>query len=236
MAFVGKVNTGDVTGSIGSTLYGVCSTQANVAKKEVSIPGLDTLLNGLTIHVKFTNSNRASNPTLVIPTISSAEIPIYRYGATVPEQSDRGSWPAGSVLTLTYDGAAWQINDWQNAIYPEASQSTPGLMSATDKANLDELVTVVPKRTKTLAFENVQTSAWTADATYTDYPYKATLPCTGVTSSHFVYVCFNPHDAITYVPAPVAQSGTDSVTVWVMINPGAALTVPSVLAILPDRS
>ena len=239
MAFVGQVRAGDVTGRVGSSLYGVCATAANVAAKEVAIEGLDTLIPGLTIHVKFTNSNRTNPatepPTLTIPTIDSTPRRIYRHGTVPPGMTDRESWYAGTVVALTYDGTAWEMNDWQSdTIYDNATQGTAGLMSSTDKTTLDN---IRDKRTTSLAFQNVATSAWVSDTTtYPDYPYKATLSCPGVTANHFVQVCFSPEHVVNYVPAPVCLAGTDQVTVWMMIDPGVSITVPTVFAVLPDRT
>ena len=235
MAFVGQVKTDDVTGGVGSTLYGVCQTAANVAAKEVAIDGLDALIRGLTIHVKFTNSNRAAEPpTLTIRSADNQARPIYRHGAVPPGITGRESWYPGTVVALTYDGEAWEMNDWQSdTIYNNATQSANGLMSAEDKAILDN---IAETRTTSMVFENVATSGWSADSTYSNYPYKATLSCPGVTADHFVQVCFNPQHVVSYVPAPVCLAGQDQVTVWMMINPGASITVPTVFAILPDRT
>lgn len=238
MAFVGEVQAGDVTGKIGSSLYGTCSSLAADDVKEVAIDGLDTLLFGLTIHVKFVNSNRASNPKLKISSVSSDEIPIYRHGATRPGITDRESWYAGSVLALTYstDGTnpIWIINDWQSdTIYENATQSAAGLMSATDKTNLDD---VTANRTRSLKFENKSTSTWTNDNTYTNYKFKASISCPGITANHFAEVCFNPDDVLTYVPASVCQTAADTVYVWTLVNPNRALTGITVFAVLADRS
>lgn len=241
MAFVGQARAGDVTGRIGSSLYGVCTTAANVAAKEVAIEGLDILIPGLTIHVKFTNSNRTDPgtepPTLTIPTIDSTPRRIYRHGTVPPGMTDRESWYAGTVVALTFDGTAWEMNDWQSdTIYDIANTTSAGLMSATDKTNLEN---IREKRTTSLALQNVSTSAWTQDAsgTYPNYPYTATLSCPGVTTAHFVQVCFKPEHVINYVPAPVCQVPSDgTVQVWAMINPGSSIEVPTVFAILPDRT
>ena len=238
MAFVGEVRAGDVTGKVGSSLYGVCDTLANVAAKEVGIEGLDTLLPGLTIHVKFTNSNTASNPTLTIPSTGVGAIPIYRYGATRPGTDARTSWYAGSVLSLTYsfDGTnyGWQINDWQSdTTYSNATTSAAGLMSAADKANLD---TAANKRTTSLVFTNKSTSTWSSNNTYTNFKYRATIACAGVTANHYAEVCFNPDDVLNYIPASVCQTYNGGVYVWTMVNPNRALTGITVFAVLPDRT
>ena len=231
MAFVGKIRGGTVEGRIGSTLYGVCSTAANVAAKQVAIDGLDVLMTGLTIHVKMTNSNTAANPTLTISSVGSERIPIYRYGATAPGTTESESWPAGSTLSMTYDGAAWQINDWKrdtNTTYGNATQSAAGLMSAADKAAVD-------KRTTSLVFTNKSTSGWSSNSTYSSYPYRASIACTGITANHYAEVCFNPNDVLNYVLAPVCQTYAGGVYVWAMINPGKALSGITVFAVLPDR-
>lgn len=231
MAFVGRVRGGTVEGKIGSTLYGVCSTAANVAAKQVAIDGLDELMTGLTIHVKMTNSNTAANPTLTISSVGSGRIPIYRYGATAPGTTESESWPAGSTLSMTYDGTAWQINGWQrdtNTTYSNATQSAAGLMSAADKAAVD-------KRTTSRVYTNMSTSGWASNGTYSSYPYRASITCSGMTANHFAEVCFNPNDVLSYGLAPVCQTYKGGLYVWAMNNPGRALTGITVFSVLPDR-
>ena len=234
MAFVGKVTAGEATGAIGATLYGTCTTQASEQVKVASVPGLDTLLPGLTIHVKFTNTNRAANPLLNIPTVGNDNIPICLYGATTPGTEVQRSWFAGSVLSMTYDGSVWQVNNWQDdTTYSNATTSAAGLMSAADKGILNN---IEANRTTSKVYTNVATSAWAADSTYSNYPYKASLTCQGITANHFAYVCFHPDHVVSYVPAPVVVTAENTIYVWAMIDPGGSITVPTVLAILPDRT
>lgn len=46
---------------VGSTLYGVCTTEAATAAKVVTLSSFDTLINGITVHVKFTNGNSVTS-------------------------------------------------------------------------------------------------------------------------------------------------------------------------------
>lgn len=109
-SYVGKIkDTNGVTAPIGSTLYGTCSTAAATVAKEVTLANFDELLTGVTIHVKFTNSNTASNPTLDVNDTGAKRI--YRYGTTSPSTSAGWSWYAGAVVSFTYDGSAWIMND-----------------------------------------------------------------------------------------------------------------------------
>ena len=109
MGYVGKVTAGGTTHLVGSTLYGTCSTAAATAQKDVTCSDFTTLITGVTIHVKFTNSNSASSPKLKVNTTDAKNI--YRYGTTVPATSAGWSWYAGAVVSFTYDGSAWIMND-----------------------------------------------------------------------------------------------------------------------------
>jgi hypothetical protein len=109
-SYVGKVtDTNGTTGPVGSTLYGTCDTAAATVAKVVTLENFDELLTGVTIHVKFTNSNSATNPTLNVNGTGAKHI--YRYGTTVPSTSASWSWYGGAVVSFTYDGSAWIMND-----------------------------------------------------------------------------------------------------------------------------
>lgn len=110
MSYAGQVETGSgVTSPVASTLYGICNTPAATAAKIVTLPDYDELVVGTTVHVKFTNGNTAANPTLEVGT--TAAQPIYQYGTTVPGITAATSWAANSVVSFTYDGTAWRMND-----------------------------------------------------------------------------------------------------------------------------
>ena len=122
MGIVTKLKSGGSSGTehlISSSAYGTCATAAGTATKEVVLSSFDTLTVGMTIHVKFTNANSVASPTLKIVASSGGAAlvdtkPIYRYGTTAPSTSAATSWQAGSVVSLTYDGVGWIINDWLN--------------------------------------------------------------------------------------------------------------------------
>ena len=110
MSFAAQIETGDGSISpIGSTLYGICSTAAATAAKVVTLADFDTLLTGVTIHVKFIYSNTAANPTLNVN--STGDIAVYAHGTTYPGNTAATSWAANSVVSFTYDGTAWRMND-----------------------------------------------------------------------------------------------------------------------------
>ena len=87
---------------------------------------------------------------------------------------------------------------------------------------------------KTLNFANktVATSAWASDSTYSGYPYRASVACSGVTVNHFPVVVFSPADATGGNFAPVAVSYSGGVYIYAASKPTATVTIPNI-ACLP---
>ena len=105
--YIGKVKYGDNTWPVGSTLYGTCDTAANTAAKVVTMPNFDTLLEGVTIHVKFTYSNGAHVGAATLNVNNTGAKTIMRYGTTAAGIGASASWNAGAVVSFTYDGTYW---------------------------------------------------------------------------------------------------------------------------------
>lgn len=106
--------------------YGECSTGASTAAKTVTINGVNELTTGLTIMVKFTNSNSKASPTLKVNNLDAKSI--MRYGTTAPSTSAASSWNAGSVIIFVYDGTYWQMCNWLNSTYILPSSMTESEM------------------------------------------------------------------------------------------------------------
>lgn len=134
MSYVGKVVAGGSTHLVGSTLYGTCGTAAGTAAKVVTLSDFDKLDTGVTIHVKFTYSNTVASPSLNVN--STGAKAIMRYGTTRPSTSAATSWNAGAVISFTYDGSYWQMNDFLNNTYsvPTSYTSTPAAVSTAGAA------------------------------------------------------------------------------------------------------
>ena len=103
MAYITKKQTDNGIKPIGSNLYGICTTGASTVGKTVSMPDLDVLVEGVTIHVYFQYANTASNPTLQV---GSTEAKPIKYNGQFG-----GSWEAGGFISFTYYGDAWVQND-----------------------------------------------------------------------------------------------------------------------------
>lgn len=129
MSYVGNVTADGSTHLVGSTLYGTCSTAAGIAAKVVACADFDHLFTGVTIHVKFTNSNTASNATLNVN--STGAKPLCCYGTTRAGITIKSSWSAGAVVSFTYDGTSWVMNDYTEDT--NTGQSTAGATNSTSK-------------------------------------------------------------------------------------------------------
>lgn len=110
MGYVGKITAGGSTALIGSTLYGTCATAAGTAAKVVTCADFNKLLDGVTIHVKFTYSNTAANATMNVNGTGAKNL--CRYGTTRVGTTEKSSWKAGAVVSFTYDGTSWVQNDY----------------------------------------------------------------------------------------------------------------------------
>ena len=127
---------------------------------------------------------------------------------------------AANKAVYTGEGGALQAGT-----LPVSAGGTGATTSAGALANLGA-------QAKRLTFTNktVATSAWASDTTYTDYPYRAAVPCTGVTESMFVQVVLAPEDATGGNFAPVCRSYTGGVYLYAKATPDAEITIPTIVA------
>lgn len=117
---ISKINPSGTTYALASNAYGYCETGAATAAKVVDMTGF-SLIEGVTIHIKFKNSNSASNPTLNIN--GTGAIPIIIYGTTAAGSSSSTGWSAGAILSFTYDGTNWIRDYFYNTTYSAMSAS-----------------------------------------------------------------------------------------------------------------
>ena len=142
----------------------------------------------------------------------------------------------------------------QDTTYSVATTTANGLMSSTDKSKLDGItesadavsvtqsltsgtevgsITVngtatklyAPKHTQ-LTFTDVSASTWVSDTTYTDYPYKCVLTCSGVLATDFAEVVLGVTEAVSGNYAPICLTAADSVTIYSKVN--TTITIPTI--------
>lgn len=129
MSFFAKFKKGNDLCPVAASLYGTCATAAGTAEKAVTLPECDVLVPGMSLSVKFTNSNTAANPTLNVNSLGA--VPIYRYGITAAGNTVSTSWPAGAVVQFTY-GVAVAGNGNTEATYGFYMSGAGGITELTN--------------------------------------------------------------------------------------------------------
>ena len=81
----------------------------------------------------------------------------------------------------------------------------------------------------TFESKSVATSAWAADTTYDDYPYRAAVACADVTANMFAEVVLSPADATGGNFAPVCDTYNGGVYIYAKAVPDAAITIPTII-------
>lgn len=81
-----------------------------------------------------------------------------------------------------------------------------------------------------LTFSNItlETTVWVEDTTYSEFGYKADIPCTGVTEEFFPEVVFGVSDATSGNYSPICLSGDGIVTIYAVEAPESAITIHAI--------
>ena len=100
------------------------------------------------------------------------------------------------------------------------------------EAGITGIVSAVGPARHSLTFENVavQAASFVSDSTYADYPYRAAVTLTGVSSSMIPEVVFGVSDAMSGNFAPIAEAYDGGIHLYAAAVPDAAITIPTILA------
>lgn len=191
---INKLKIGTTEYAIASTAYAECSTASLEPNKTATIctdgdttNTSFTLIKGVSINVKFSNTNEAATPTLNINNTGAKAIQ-YR-NATVGQEV----LVANRIYTFTYDGSAWQLVtpiDWTlsalkatlldtiypvGSIYISVSETSPASFLGGTWDKIED------------AYLYAKLSTETAGSTYGDTDYKISteqLPAHTHTMAH----------------------------------------------------
>lgn len=134
--------------------YGTSSTAASTTAKVVSCADFE-LTTGVSIAVRFTNTNTASAPTLNVNGTGAVAIKRVSGGT----ESLVGLWRAGEIVVFTYDGTNWLVDSSSRAGVIVVSKSSVSSLSTTiTDANITSKHVVV---SSTLSNPAAQTGDWT---------------------------------------------------------------------------
>lgn len=107
---INTITANNATHPLASTAFATCNTAANVVIKDIVSTNSIALVTGLTLPVLFFNTNTAPNIKLSVN--GGNAYSVYRYGTTPPGITQDTSWKPGSLISFTFDGNAWRMNDY----------------------------------------------------------------------------------------------------------------------------
>jgi hypothetical protein len=139
---INQIKIGNIEYAIAASAYAECATAAGTAAKTANIStdndttnNAFTLVKGVSVQVKFTTTNTATNPTLNIN--STGAKAIYYEGKAIPASYLKGSY----VYTFVYNGTQWDLVG-QNYSLPNAGTSLGGVKSGGDVTISEGVITV----------------------------------------------------------------------------------------------
>lgn len=92
-------------------------------------------------------------------------------------------------------------------------------------------VTGTLTRKRVFSNKPVAASAFKADSTYADYPYRAAVALSGITAAYTPYVMFSETDAATGIFSRNADSYAGGVYIYANKIPSAAVTIDEIICI-----
>ena len=153
------------------------------------------------------------------------EVSAQQVGAALENHTHGNITNDGKIGTLAnkavYTGAGGAL---QAGTLPVAAGGTGGTTAAAARAGIGAQAARLTFTNKSIA-----TSAWLSDSTYTDFPYRAAVACTGVTAAMFAEVVLSPADALSGSIAPVCQTYSGGVYLYAKAVPSAAVTIPTII-------
>lgn len=176
--------------------------------------------------LKGTSSSSASAPSLTnnstVRQISLARISIpagttQLTGANITDE--RYDATVCGVVTETVTLDTTTINEQFQAFLAAIEQELQDL----------EASSAVELKKKQFNNTAVAVSAFVADTTYEDYPYRAAVALTGVIATDIPEVMFGMAEAISGIFAPVVESYDGGVYIYANDVPEAAITIPTII-------
>ena len=117
-------------------------------------------------------------------------------------------------------------------LYSDAPESSATRLLTSTKTAVVNALGYTPPQKLTFTNKTVTTSDWEEDETYPDFPYKASITCTGVTADYLAQVIFNVDEVISGIYAPVNETGAGVVNIWASELPEADIVIPTISCLL----
>lgn len=158
----------------------------------------------------FTNISVGGNPTATAVVASTGIT-----AATVNAVTFASQIPTSGTYVFSYNGANW-VYDGSTVTLSTYGIEVTGTAASGDTITVSLAVPVAPFVTD-------------PEATYVDYPYRASVPLTGATEAMVPQVTFDVPEILEDIYAPVAKTYDGGVYLWCAIVPASAIIVPTIL-------
>lgn len=176
----------------------------------------------LTTQTAYTSKGSATKVPQITTNSLGQVTGITEVTITHPTEIPSQSGNSGKFLTTNGSTISWATID---ALPSQSGQS--GKFLTTNGTTVSWAT--VQAGPKFLTFQNITASTWVSDNTYSEYSYKCVLTCTGVTSSDYAQVIFNPAQSVSGNYANVCLTDTDTVTIYSKVN--TAISIPTITVI-----
>jgi len=121
--------------------------------------------------------------------------------------------PAGATYTVTLTHNGDYLNDGPQSVVAVSEEIVWVAFNLSEPA--------------IQAYNNIAVSTWASDNTYTDYPYRAAIPISGVTADDIPEVVFDVAEATSGDYAPVSTSYNGGIYIYSARND--SITIPTVV-------
>lgn len=103
--------------------YGTCATAGGTNKKVVTVDGPFVLKKGVTVAVKFTNSNTTASTNVTLNVNNTGDYPIYYQAAQYTSSATTVCGAANYIITYMFNGTQWA---WISINYLDGNSDTVG--------------------------------------------------------------------------------------------------------------
>ena len=118
------------------------------------------------------------------------------------------------------------VREWRKTVDGNNQVGEESNFQLIDQAFGELASDVDDKQKKLLVFQNVSANNFVSDSTYSNYPYKCDITCTGITADSVVEVIFGMIEATSGNYAPICATSADTVTIYAKVN--TAITIPTI--------
>ena len=118
------------------------------------------------------------------------------------------------------------VREWRKTVDGNNQVGDESNFQLIDQAFGELKSDVDDKQKQLLVFQNVTANNFVSDSTYSNYPYKCDITCTGITANSVVEVIFGMTEATSGNYAPICATSANTVTIYAKVN--AAITIPTI--------